>query len=307
MSEVPALVLNLSDYLSIPRDIETISRSIRRNIQRAYQEVPHDYISGDSFKSRCSLQLDHENWRSAFETANINSEKPFRFFVPGIPQSDVFFQIIDYIKSNPNLHFSNVSLVLHNGEHWPDAASISSIATRFDKIFAVNWLGNARNVYPIPIGLENQGLLINGVVKDFLSLQSNLIEWERRPIKLLVCFSVNTNRSERQLALQIAKQTDGAFIVEKPITPKKYRKLLCQAKYTLSPPGNGVDCHRTWEAIFLGSTPVVKRAYWPFQSIETGAIVVEDWGDIRNLPLQRIEPSQISTQELLKVDQWLEK
>ena len=29
-------------------------------------------------------------------------------------------------------------------------------------------------------------------------------------------------------------------------------------RFTLSPPGNGVDCHRTWEALYLGVVPVVK-------------------------------------------------
>ena len=36
-----------------------------------------------------------------------------------------------------------------------------------------------------------------------------------------------------------------------------YRQLLLRSKYVLSPPGNGPDCHRTWESIYLGAIPIV--------------------------------------------------
>jgi hypothetical protein len=27
----------------------------------------------------------------------------------------------------------------------------------------------------------------------------------------------------------------------------------------LSPPGNGNDCHRTWEALYLGAIPIIQK------------------------------------------------
>ena len=31
-------------------------------------------------------------------------------------------------------------------------------------------------------------------------------------------------------------------------------------KFILSPPGAGFDCHRTWEALYLGAIPIVKTS-----------------------------------------------
>ena len=38
-----------------------------------------------------------------------------------------------------------------------------------------------------------------------------------------------------------------------------YFKQLETFRYVLSPPGEGYDCFRTWEALFLRSIPIVQR------------------------------------------------
>ena len=32
---------------------------------------------------------------------------------------------------------------------------------------------------------------------------------------------------------------------------------LSKYKFILSPPGAGIDCHRTWEALYCGTIPIV--------------------------------------------------
>ena len=39
-----------------------------------------------------------------------------------------------------------------------------------------------------------------------------------------------------------------------------YYRRVAQRRFTLSPEGNGVDCHRTWEALYLKSIPIVQRS-----------------------------------------------
>lgn len=298
--------LGLKRYLLVPRDLETISRSIQRKMRGGYRAIPHDYISGDSFKARCELEVNSDNWKNLLVEELGCVQESTRVFVPGMPQSNVLFRAVEFLKENPNLVFPNVSLVLHNGDHWPDFEGVKVLAARFEKIFAVNWLGNIENVIPIPIGLENQGLLVNGVIEDFIKLRARSLEWSTRPIKVLVCFSINTNPIERKKALEIAKRVDGAYVVHRPVTPKVYRELISRAMYTLSPPGNGIDCHRTWEALFLGSVPIVKREFWPFSSCSTGAQVLEDWNEmLEGLDYGQGLNSEI-TESMLKVDRWLQ-
>ena len=52
----------------------------------------------------------------------------------------------------------------------------------------------------------------------------------------------------------------------------------------ISPPGNGIDCHRTWEAIYLGSVPVVLKKYISHELIRLFPIIaVNKWEDFFEL------------------------
>ena len=52
--------------------------------------------------------------------------------------------------------------------------------------------------------------------------------------------------------------------------------------YTLSPRGAGEDCHRFYEAIYLDSTPIVKRTNTVFDKLYNifPCLIVNDWSDV---------------------------
>ena len=55
-----------------------------------------------------------------------------------------------------------------------------------------------------------------------------------------------------------------------------------------SPAGNGLDCHRTWEALYLGCIPVVLRSEycgdnsWP-------VMLVDSWDELLSLNLDQLQ------------------
>lgn len=56
-----------------------------------------------------------------------------------------------------------------------------------------------------------------------------------------------------------------------------YYAELAAHDYTLSPAGAGPDCHRTWEALALGTIPIVRRSVYTDVLDEMPALQVEDW------------------------------
>ena len=50
--------------------------------------------------------------------------------------------------------------------------------------------------------------------------------------------------------------------------------------FGLSPRGNGLDCHRTWEMLFFGMVPIVKAG--PLDELYRGLpiITVHNWTDV---------------------------
>jgi hypothetical protein len=156
-----------------------------------------------------------------------------------------------------------------------------ALAMSFKKVFSVNWLGDAALIMPLPIGLENRDKRRNGVPSDYANpIRRGLPLFEERDIEFLACFSIHTNRLEREAALKAAVEIPGCHVVFENITPRQYRKLLLRSKYVISPPGNGPDCHRTWEAMYLGAIPIVKRESWPFRHMPLPVVQIENWCDL---------------------------
>jgi hypothetical protein len=172
---------------------------------------------------------------------------------------DQLQDLVDHMNSN-RLNLTKTCLVIHNGDAIPDFATMDFLSTRFKKIYSTNWLGSHPKIEPIPIGLENIRYLRNGIPSDFKSLQPRRrIDFSDRPIDLLVAFSLHTNPVERNAALSAARKVPGVKIMSAFMYPYEYLKLVSQSKFVLSPPGNGPDCHRTWESIYLGAVPIVLK------------------------------------------------
>ena len=68
---------------------------------------------------------------------------------------------------------------------------------------------------------------------------------------------------------------------------KEYRKVLSSSYFVISPPGNGIDCHRTWEAFIHKTVPVIEKKYYLFKHIELPILVVEDIKEFLNYPYKK--------------------
>lgn len=116
----------------------------------------------------------------------------------------------------------------------------------------IKWYG--QNMIPhvktggIPIGLENS---------QWNGWDYRICEQHKTKIKsnlLYVNFSLNTNKNRQYIMNTILSKG----FKQNTIKPwKQYIEELATYKYAISPEGNGVDCHRIWECIYVGCVPVV--------------------------------------------------
>ena len=72
---------------------------------------------------------------------------------------------------------------------------------------------------------------------------------------------------------------------------KLKRIELCREKtryaFVVSPHGNGLDCHRTWESLVLGNIVIVKRSSIDALYEGLPVVIVEDWREISPENLKR--------------------
>ena len=76
-------------------------------------------------------------------------------------------------------------------------------------------------------------------------------------------------------------------------------KTMVNYKYVISPHGNGLDCHRTWESIALGCIPILKSS--PLDTMFEGlpVLIVKEWSDVTAELLNTYQPINTNTDKIM--------
>lgn len=175
-----------------------------------------------------------------------------------------FVENVKFLKIDDALSFikrnkSSVNIVSHNGDY-PVDDRYCAYESNFPKWFGQNLTNKSSKFHPIPIGLEND-YVPNSIEKKRLLLNVSCNQ-HIKPHKLLyINHNIGTNPGERVGPYNIFTNNDfitiehsGGFNYQ-----EKYYNNILSHYFILSPPGNGIDCHRTWEILYLKRIPIIKR------------------------------------------------
>ena len=74
--------------------------------------------------------------------------------------------------------------------------------------------------------------------------------------------------------------SENGIIMQESTDYKSYLQELKKHKFCLSPEGNGIDCYRTWEALYMKTIPICKRSVMVEEFAKIFPIyIVDDWKD----------------------------
>jgi hypothetical protein len=59
-----------------------------------------------------------------------------------------------------------------------------------------------------------------------------------------------------------------------------YLNELASCKFAAAPRGNGLDTHRLWESLYLGSYPIVKTSFLDSLYADLPVVIIEDWSQV---------------------------
>lgn len=229
----------------------------------------YPYISGDTFR----------------EWANLIYEKDNTFTAEKVKEGDIIFLAGGYIdefftKVHPFIK-AHYKLITHNSDQTVGEKEIGYIDDKIIQWFAQNVIAPHPKITPIPIALSN----LNYSKAGRLCLFKNRNIPVNKIDKILVNFDTSTNPPERNACIKSMNKSDLSHIISERLTQKEYIKLLKQFKAVMSPPGNGPDCHRTWEAVLFKTIPIVKRSFFieHFASLGLPVWIIDDYSEILNI------------------------
>jgi len=179
-------------------------------------------------------------------------------------------------------------LISSNGDLNIGRELIRQIPNSVGHWFAQNLNIAGPKISPLPIGLENRHLHTNGVVRDFVALRNR-----RAPkvTRILYGFAVVTNPTERTGALEALRISPLAQPLPNRLSARLYREVVVKYRFVASPEGNGLDCHRTWEAMYLGAVPIVRRSAATERFFEMGLplLLIDQWSEIASWSEEKLD------------------
>ena len=172
-------------------------------------------------------------------------------------------------------------------------------------------------IRPIPIGLDLH------TSAGFLSPRRQLEALRRarrdprsrrqQEMRVFCDLEVNLNSLARREALAALRDCDHVVFQRTRTSRRRIWREYARYPFVLSAPGNGLDCHRTWEVLSLGRIVITRRSSLDPLYEGLPVVVVDDWkeaGDRSNLerwwrdmsPLT--DPADIEAR--LDTSRWLE-
>ncbi len=226
------------------------------------------YIAGDTFRAYCDYIYD--------ETGN--TVKPDK-----VKYGDTIFLKTDFL----NDFFTNIHpkiqnpyvLVTHNSDYpIPQGYGYMLDDTKLLAWFGQNVEGYQHpKLHPIPIGIANR-YWGHGSIEVVSEVQQKTKGWAK-PILLYMNFAPSTYLPVRGYVYDLFK--NKPFCTVSP--PKDFRSYLfdlAQTKFGLSPRGNGLDCHRTWELLYMGASPIVMSSSIDPLFEGLPVLIIKDWNEV---------------------------
>lgn len=218
-----------------------------------------DQIHAPAFQKLCDFiwapQADDGYIQSVIKEHNPNL-KVFNSQIPMTSGSGVIFvgmaQLIEHcLDAMPRE--GNYIIVHRTNDRSFTQAMYAKKPASVKHIYTVDCAVNERDVSAIPIGIAT----ING--ED--ELLKKIVNEEVQPAmtKLFCRYNVNPATVERLASLPILKKKPFAKVIEEQIPEDEFYRQIKAHKFTMSLRGCGPDACRTWDAICLGSIPIISE------------------------------------------------
>ena len=220
------------------------------------------YITGNKFK----LISDYVFEEGGIRKTDINNNIPIYFIK--IDLIDRFFN-----EYKPNTPYK---IITHNGDLPVNDSYVKYVKDEN----LICWHGqnidiDNPKIKSIPIGIANE-IWAHGNETTL----TTIIEENNKKTDLIYCnFDIKTNVMGRSHCLDFILKNNLKMSERQDFS--NYLRSLSKSFFSLSPNGNGIDCHRTWECLYLKTIPIViKNTNINFYN-DLPIYIINDWKDLK--------------------------
>jgi hypothetical protein len=195
----------------------------------------------------------------------------------------VYTHILPFFFENilPKIE-SQFTLISHNSDNGVENTMLPyADSPKIKKWFCQNKYVFHPKIFSLPIGIANSQWSHGNLQILEKVINTNL------PKNNLVYknFDIDTNPTHRSQADQ--DTTKNGFPMHPSSSFEEYIKQIKQSYFCFAPLGNGADCHRIWECLYLRCVPIVPKRDYCFD-------------DFKHLPILFVDNFKCITKEFLE-------
>jgi hypothetical protein len=137
---------------------------------------------------------------------------------------------------------------------------------------------------PMPIGLDlhtpRSFMSPPRLIARLRSLRARRLPLDRIPLRVFCDLGTHVNSPTRNQAIAVLSNCDHVDFQNTRLSQTGIWRRYADYPFVLSASGYGLDCHRTWELLYLGSIVITKTS--PLDPLFDGlpVVIVEDWNEV---------------------------
>lgn len=264
------------------------------------RQSSYPLLSGDTFRKIADLLYD--------STKSCQASEFFDGCIVFV-KTDRLWDFINYVIPFVSNRFK---LITHQGDlNITDEYACLANNNLLIHWFAQNCSYNHEKITPLPIGLEDRWWHNNGVLWEFKKyFKKNTPAY----FKIVSAFDTSTNIDIRTKWKNVLNENSIVVTPTEKMNSREYRHWVKNYFFIASPPGNGLDCHRTWEAMYMNMIPIVKRDIMTeyFISQKLPIYAIESETELASLTAKKLQDIKLqidtmASKEALYADYWIKE
>lgn len=256
----------------------------------------NNIVNGVNFKRFCDVVIDADT---------INDSRNYRDGDIVFCKTDLLLNFFDEVYD----FRGELRLVSHQSDYSINEFDFLGKPKCITKWFAQNANYQHPDLIPVPIGIENHFGPSKGSLIDVEFVEKNLPMSGIPKIHDKIYCNFKNTHPNRENVRNILGSI--GFIQNKDLSSVDYHREMSKYLFVASPRGNGIDCHRTWEALLVGSVPIVER-HFMYDAYPTLPIIqIDDWHEVLEPKFLENKANEILSKKLdyspLFMKYWSEK
>jgi hypothetical protein len=172
-----------------------------------------------------------------------------------------------------------------------------------------------KKVFSLPLGITNNTneSHLHGIYGNVDSMIQVMNEKKQYKNLVYMNFNISTYPQERQTVFNLFQDKEWVTkgVIENTLEGRtRFLRELKNHTFALCPRGGGVDTHRLWETLYMGSIPIVKKDLALIDFEDLPICFINEWDEVTQEFLENEKQRILSrdwNMQKLKVSYWIEK